>query len=306
MQGQSLITLTDWVSPPSVENATCDYDAVNLFPPTSRPFSKSNKNNLITIPVIKHLCSTKDKFLKVWYTNAQSARPGDRLKTQSLHNAILESDSDIAFITETWFCESGDEVHIQQLRPPGFAEPRSIPRTSGQIGGGLLMVCKDGLKFQQKTILDFKSFEACQFTFSFEKRDILFVCIYRPTPNKENKLTPRMFLDDFSCFLDLHSFNRCELIILGDFNLHYDDPSQTYAKEMITLLSNRSLVQIIDKPTQRKEHILDWVVKREDDCNIHNVEVLDKCISDHSVITFHLNISKPQVVKKQITSRNLF
>ena len=263
--------------------------------------SKINTHNLLLVPIEANENLECSNSLKVWYTNAQSARP----KVHLLNDAILDSDSDIAFITETWFYTTGDEFYIEQLRPPGYAKPVSIPRTSGQIGGGLLMLCKDGMKFKNRTITDFNSFEACEFIFSFDKKDTIFVCIYRPTPSEENRLTPRIFLDDFTLFLDFYSFNCCDLVIIGDFNLHFDNDTETYAQEMKMLLSNRSFTQIIDKPTQRKNHILDWVVAKENDNTIHNVDVVDKCISDHYVITFHMNVSKPKPLKKLVTSRDI-
>ena len=60
---------------------------------------------------------------KVSYLNAQSAR----LKGPLINEYITESNSDIMFLTETWYSEKGDEVLINDLKPEGFAPPISIP-----------------------------------------------------------------------------------------------------------------------------------------------------------------------------------
>ena len=74
---------------------------------------------------------------------------------------------------------------------------------------------------------------------------------------------------------------------------------------MKLLLPERNLIQIVNQPTQRMGHILDWVVIRNDDKSISNLQVTDKCISDHFVITLNFNMSKPKPTKNVIQSRNI-
>ena len=56
---------------------------------------------------------------------------------------------------------------------------------------------------------------------------------------------------------------------------------------MLNLVNVRNLNQR-DKPTQVAGHILDCVVTKDPNF-ISNVCVLDRAISDHSVITFNIN-----------------
>ena len=53
--------------------------------------------------------------------------------------------------------------------------------------------------------------------------------------------------------------------LVGDMNIHFDDPLQSLTKQNLTTLSNHSLVQVINKPTHKCGHIIDWVVVRPDD-----------------------------------------
>ena len=49
------------------------------------------------------------------------------------------------------------------------------------------------------------------------------------------------------------TINLCnQIIVLGDFNLHFGSCKETFAKSMRAVLSDYHLHQIIDKPTQTK------------------------------------------------------
>ena len=48
-------------------------------------------------------------------------------------------------------------------------------------------------------------------------------------------------------------------------NIHFDNPLQSLTKQTLTTLSLYSLVQVINKPTHRCGHIIDWVIVRPED-----------------------------------------
>ena len=52
---------------------------------------------------------------------------------------------------------------------------------------------------------------------------------------------------------------------VGDMNIHFDNPLQSLTKQTLTTLSLHSLLQVINKPTHRCGHIIDWVIVRPDD-----------------------------------------
>ena len=89
--------------------------------------------------------------------------------------------------------------------------------------------------------------------------------------------------------------NSCkEIIVLGDFNLRFILSKETDRKSMRSVLSDYHLHQIIDKLTQNKGHMIDWLTTSEDCSVIEDLQVKDKAVSDHFVGTFSLNISKPK------------
>ena len=69
-----------------------------------------------------------------------------------------------------------------------------------------------------------------------------------------------MFLQEFPEFLTQFAGSHSDLILLGDFNFHYDDCADT----QVNHLSDHGLTQLVDVPTHRCGHILDWAVVRSD------------------------------------------
>ena len=56
--------------------------------------------------------------------------------------------------------------------------------------------------------------------------------------------------------------------LVGDMNIHFDNQLQSLTKQTLTTLSLYSLVKVINKPTYRCGHIIDWVIVQPDD-DIH-------------------------------------
>ena len=84
-------------------------------------------------------------------------------------------------------------------------------------------------------------------------------------------------LPDLDCIDNLPGF----VCLVGDINIHFDNPLQSPTKQTLTTLSLYSFVQVINKPTHMCSHIIDWVVVRPDD-DIHiKSTVADLLESDH-------------------------
>ena len=79
--------------------------------------------------------------------------------------------------------------------------------------------------------------------------------------------------------------------LVGDMNIHFDNPLQSLTKQTFTTLSLHNLVQIINKPTHRCGHIIDWVVVRPDDDVHKKSTATDSPESDHYCIKSYFNVS---------------
>ena len=82
--------------------------------------------------------------------------------------------------------------------------------------------------------------------------------------------------------------------LVGDMNIHFDNPLQSLTKHTLTTLSLNNLAQVINKPTHKCDHIIDWVIVRPDD-EIHKKStVTDSLESDSYCTKFYFNVSVSQ------------
>ena len=61
------------------------------------------------------------------------------------------------------------------------------------------------------------------------------------------------------------------------------------------------LQQLVNQPTQRCDHTLDWVVICDDSIISGSVDVIDTASSDHRMILCSLSLRKPGRAKQQET-----
>ena len=240
-----------------------------------------------------------DKSLKMLFLNIQSVRN----KTIEVHDLIVDRQLDIIVLVETWLYDSGDETFITEMTPRGYI-CRSFPR-AGRRGGGICVILRDTLIGSTKCLpLLYKSFEAIDIQVSCDSTTISIIGLYRPPPSRKNCLTNRMFFEDFSKLLSDFGNAHREFCIVGDFNFHFDNTINCEVVRLKSLLSDHSLMQLTDRPTHSRGHILDWfVVQCEGHCSLHAVE--DLALSDHSALIGCIELSRPSRPKRSVTSRKL-
>ena len=94
-----------------------------------------------------------------------------------------------------------------------------------------------------------------------------------------------------------------DLVLLGDFNFHIDDPNDSEAKRFLEKIGAFDFTQHIRERTHKNGHTLDLVLTRSSDDIVQNFLVTDPLISDHSAVHFNLLSSKPSLTSKVITYR---
>ena len=84
----------------------------------------------------------------------------------------------------------------------------------------------------------------------------MFLRGYRPPPSRKNKLTNEMFLEQFTDLLG--SYVACDKrFVVGDLNVHFDNPSDPCTAALNTVLANLSLEHLVNVPTHHRGHTLD-------------------------------------------------
>ena len=114
-----------------------------------------------------------------------------------------------------------------------------------------------------------------------------------------------MFTEQLPDLLDYVNNLSGFVCLVVDMNIHFDNPLQSLTKQTLSTLGLYSLVQVINKPTHRCGHIIDWVIVRPDD-DIHKKStVTDSLESDHYYTKsyFNVSVSKPSTLYR--TLRNI-
>ena len=133
---------------------------------------------------------------------------------------------------------------------------------------------------------------------------IRLVVIYRMPASKVNGLKVSSFCDEFSDYIEKLSCASGHIMIVGDFNINYLDPSGCEYKRFVNILDTFDFVQNIELPTHSSGHLLDYVITRKNSTYASNFMVSD-FISDHRVLHVSLTCMRAHPVRKLINFRSL-
>ena len=131
------------------------------------------------------------------------------------------------------------------------------------------------------------------------------VVVYRPPPSNKSKSTNELFFEEFGSMLEQLATDKGQVMIVGDFNFHIDDHSNSCAVKFMELLQTFDYTQHVKQPTHKGNHILDLIITRSEDNIIHRTTVVDPVLSDHYAVRCKVLFAKPPLEKIDITYRNL-
>ena len=137
------------------------------------------------------------------------------------------------------------------------------------------------------------------------QHSVNFFCVYRPPPSRKNKQTDSMFVDQLHSLLEHCNSLHGSSIVLGDFNVHDDNPLNPTTSRVMDLLTTFNLTQAVRQPTHDKGHILDWLLHTSDDHLVQSTSVSHSIASDHACVICHLNIATPPSQPTYVMTRNI-
>ena len=267
------------------------------------------KKNLIPI---QRFDPSNISDIKVCLWNAHSIRN----KTFLLHDYISEHDLDLMMITETWLRE-GDSAIINECTPPGYTL-LSIPRLTDHHGG-IAALFKSHLNLNvhhmDEDQLKFNTFEHAHVVYGHRAGNTHIFIIYRPPPSASNRLRVSDFLAEFETLVNEISILSGHVMIVGDFNLHIDEPSKPEVRQFLSIIDTGSMVQHVHGATHKFGHTLDLVISRnlmnptrsvlhDDqnnptvDCQIRDLTIHENFLSDHHCVRFLYSLPETPVVKR--------
>ena len=81
--------------------------------------------------------------------------------------------------------------------------------------------------------------------------------------------------------MDRYTAQPEEIVIVGDFNFHFDVPHDMHVRRFRDMLYCHGMTQHVQQPTRQDGHILDLVIDRVNPCV---ADTLGAClISEHCV-----------------------
>ncbi|XP_069464696.1 vomeronasal type-2 receptor 1-like [Ambystoma mexicanum] len=193
---------------------------------------------------------------------------------------------DFLAVTETWLHKAAVPALMLAI-PTNFVIFRKDRETSK--GGGIAYICRDNLTIKETVSITMLSAELLSLKLEIStSRTITVHLIYRPSGSLGT------FEEDLTTLLDTNVKPGTQIILLGDFNLGYNDPKDINASSIANTISEAGLT--IRRPTHSKGHTLDWVT----DINcVSLITAIEPCIwTDNYLISLTISdLPQPKSTK---------
>ncbi len=170
--------------------------------------------------------------------------------------------------------------------------------STGRVGS-LAVIYRSQLDLSPLALPELYTFECLAFNFNRKPSlPLTVLLIYRPP--KSNSC----FISELYNLLSNFCATSSNIVILGGFNIHVNNPSCHFATEFLQLLDCLNLRQYVDVPTHIKGNTLDLVITESAPLSAPFVYDLD--VSDHKVISMELPLLSSYIKhKREIRFRNL-
>ena len=161
-----------------------------------------------------------------------------------------------------------------------------------------MLIFKSTMDVKEIQSQNTRSFEHASWSVSINNKSLTITGIYHPPP--KDGITNSMFIDDVTEHLSELLINKQNNIILGDFNMHIDDPFDPEAGIFNDTMSALGLIQQVTFPTHNKGNTLDFIFSEVGDSvqfgKIHSGPML----TDHAIIFGELNIKKLKATTEKV------
>ena len=201
---------------------------------------------------------------------------------------IKDFNIDNCCVTETWFKKS-DTAKFSEIKELGY-ETMSTPR-SGR-GGGVAFLFKSSLNLKKQKSVKYKTFEIAVASLLCQNGSTLWIsCLYRSgTPTAMSANIP-LFFEEFENYLSSLIDKPGRPIILGDFNIHVEDPNCPTANKFSSLLNTNGWIQNVVGSTHIGGGTLDLVITRAQSVKLDQLNIKDICISETGTTSDHYLVS---------------
>jgi exonuclease III len=207
-------------------------------------------------------------------------------KGEVINDLITECELDLLALTETWMNEQNEQRTVASLLPAGYGI--TVSNREKKRGGGVALVHRTSIKCKRLKQHKALSFESLQVMVTIRQKSFHLCIVYRPP----QLLSATQFHLEFADFFTHLMCSKSSVVVMGDFNVHWDDASHADTRPLVDLLSSTSTKQHVTVATHSAGHILDLVITRADDTIMSSVET-GSLISDHSIVHCKLATQQP-------------
>ncbi|KAJ8020737.1 hypothetical protein HOLleu_40411 [Holothuria leucospilota] len=131
------------------------------------------------------------------------------------------------------------------------------------------------------------------------------VIIYRPPYSTKHPVGCSVFIAEFAEFINNIHIDHKNVLVMGDFNIHWDDNLNYDKIAFHDLTTSYGLVQSVNCVTHFSGYTIDLILTKEE-LPFHLSEPENVFpISDHGLFKFCIDISKPPTVKQVVEYRKL-
>jgi exonuclease III len=225
-----------------------------------------------------------------------------RNKTESILHHMETCNLDICAITESWI-KPDDIIEINELRSTNFNF--EFCHRKHRTGGGTAILYKKSLNIKLSESNELHSFEYSLWKVTSKNTPLDILIIYRPPSSQQHTTTISGFIDELSGLLTKVLPNCHNLIICGDFNIHYDNHNDNSTAAMNDLLKSFGLHQHVMVSTHKSGHILDYIITAMDSQLLVTPPTTNFFISDHCFVSTSISLPKPEIPVETITYRRV-
>lgn len=213
-------------------------------------------------------------------------------KLDELNIFISSHNFDVIGLTEHWYRNND----LESLVIPDYNLISHFSREHHSHGGSAIFVknSKNSSTYDLNQFSVECHYEVCGAKYVINNCEMCIVCVYRPGTGNFN-----IFEKQFTSTLTFAFRNYKNLIITGDFNIHYEKQSDNNTKVFLDILNSFELNITCFEPTRIFTNIkgvtsvstIDYMITSFDSAN-YECYVLDPLLSDHKghYLTLQVNL----------------